>query len=222
MPDHPHGNDMIQVGESQVGFLLKNSKLGWFITPNTAAESTAVGTVKAIGASDLGLCSMVALVNQHGAIVVHLSPNTCTIVQKGSKSGFTPVAVEAVRNDFKPLKQDTKLFFDVFKKEAGKQFLVLVAVGPQTNSQEYGEFMAKELFGISKSEIDHTINVAGKSMVHSHYISILEELIVALIGSGNAHNSIGTFLIDFSGATPKVLHGATGSHLQEEPNLHFP
>jgi hypothetical protein len=161
MPDHPAGNDMIQVAETQVGFLIKGSKLGWFTPMNTAAELTSVGNIKAIGAIDVEFCSMVALVNQHGAIMVHLSRDSCLALQKGTGSGQSALVVQAVNKEYKPLKQDAQLFFNIFKKEAGSKFIVVIGAGPKSGGKENGEFMAKQLFGIDSRDITHVVYLEG-------------------------------------------------------------
>jgi hypothetical protein len=154
---------MLQIGEWQVGFLIKGKELAWFTTPNKAVEHASVGDISAIGARDIGLCSMVALVTQHGTMMVHLSKDSCKVIDPKQLTDQSSIAVKAIKNEFKPLKQDTELFFDEFKKHVGNNFLVIIATGPQAGSQVYGEFMAKELFGINKHDVAHVINLVGKS-----------------------------------------------------------
>jgi hypothetical protein len=156
---------MLRVGEWQVGFLIKGKELAWFTTPNRAVEHASVDDVTAIGATDMGLCSMVAIVTQRGAIMVHLSKDTCQVIDPKQISAMSGIGVTAIRNEFKPLKQDAQLFFEEFRKHAGNKYTVIIAKGPQADSQAYGEFMAKEMFGINKGEINRVINLVGTSKI---------------------------------------------------------
>jgi hypothetical protein len=186
---------MLQVGENQVGFLIKNKRYGWFTPINTAVEhEDGVGQFKAIGARDVGLCSMVTIANNEGAIVAHMSPATCALITKDVP--LNQPFYDQIMREFNPLKEDSKLFLQQFKRNNPGRYTVILARGPQSNAKQYGEWMAQTLFGIPAGDIQRVINLQGNQ---------------------TPGNSIATFFVDFTAARARIFHGPTDGRLTEEP-----
>lgn len=144
--------------------LIEDRKYGWFLPPRSTVQSeTSAGDFKSIGATDVTLCSMVALVTRSGSLVTHLSQRSCELIREGHPETDLAWVKDSFDETLKPFRDDMKYWLKVFKKECPEKPFVVIAVGPQAGSNQYGVFIAKEFFGLDETDIHRVIYLTGAS-----------------------------------------------------------